>query len=355
MCVIVYKPRDVPVDMGVLKECWHKNDDGAGLMFSEDGKLRIAKGFMTWRSFRKYIKRRGIERLTRLPVAFHFRIATHGSRGERNCHPFQINENLAMMHNGVIQKVVKHISDDEDISDSEAFANRYVRSAFSVIGIDSLKGGTPINDLFDEFVGTSRLLFMDNDGEVGIVNERSGSWPKYGLGKDMWFSNMHWKPFTKLATTIHKGAGSIVKHADTPYGKYAGGSWPSLFLIDEEDDDWYCLACQTLFRRGDAKRSYFINGLSEQVVDCPECGHSDTCDVEDLHSNLSDDVMWSCYMCSGEFSTDEMLASGTDRQRCPICYSGHIYEGSERGMVERFGLDYLNTEVIERGDSAWPV
>ena len=76
MCVIAYKPRNVEVDMEVLKNCWDKNSDGAGLMFAENGKLKIAKGFMKWRSFRRYIKKRGMKTFTDLPVAFHFRIAT---------------------------------------------------------------------------------------------------------------------------------------------------------------------------------------------------------------------------------------------------------------------------------------
>lgn len=400
--MIVYKPREVPVDMDVLKECWDKNKHGAGLMFSEDGKLRIAKGFMKWRSLRRYIKRRGLKAFTDMPVAFHFRIATHGSQVERNCHPFQINENLAMMHNGIIRKMEQHIK-DEDISDSEAFADRYVKAAFSSIDITALKGGMPINDLFDEYIGGSKLLFMDNDGEVAIVNEKAGSWPSAGLGDGMWFSNMIWKPVPKSTVTSGKNTSSIISYAGdfriveawehgrkivkkyskktgallstsisheppSPPACFAsrldrqvtfGGSddhvsryRPSSFQPNGEDDDWYCLACAVFFRRGDANRSYWANGLTERIVDCPECGDSNTCDAEALYSeglDNNDETMWLCYMCGADFYTDEMSISTTDKKRCPVCYSVNIYESEEHDLVGRFGLDYFGAEVMERG------
>jgi hypothetical protein len=395
MCVIAFKPREVPVDMEVLKHCWDKNDDGAGLMFAENGVLKIAKGFMKWRSFRRYIKRRGIDTFTDLPVAFHFRIATHGTVKEQNCHPFTINKNLAMMHNGIIRKVDSMIGKDEDISDSEFFAYRYVIQAFNSIDIDCLKTGMPINELFDEFIGSSRLLFMDNDGEIALVNERGGSWPQLGLGKDWWFSNTLWKPMPKTKKTTAKGASIVSYEGDfrivevyehgrkivkkyskktglllsTSYNSYTppprsgagfdtlakpdaekehvGNHRPSAFEMD--DEDWYCMECHAYFARSEAKRSYWTNGLSKRIVDCPECGGADTHDVEDLHAPADDDIAWRCYLCGGESYSDELSVSGTGEIRCAICYSVNIYESSEQSLVDKYGAEYFSQEAHERG------
>jgi hypothetical protein len=349
---------------------------------------------LKWRSFRRYIKRRGVETFTDLAVAFHFRIATHGSKVERNCHPFHINENLAMMHNGVMRQMEKYIDDDSDISDSEAFVDRYLKQAFSSIDITALQGGQPINDLFDVFVGASKLLFMDNEGEVAIVNERVGTWSKYGLGKDMWFSNTRWKPIPKAKTSsasksVGKGSTTIKYDGDfrvveswengrkmvkkyskktgvllstsyshdplpppVPYKDRADDHVsrykPNAFNIDDEDDDWYCLECHSFFRRGDAKRSYWTNGLAKRIVDCPECGDSNTCEGEELYRDFEkNNETWLCFLCDADFYADEMSVSGSGETRCPICYSPHIYKSEEHHLVQRFGQDYFDAEVIE--------
>jgi hypothetical protein len=265
-----------------------------------------------------------------------------------------------------------------------------VKQAFSSIDISALKEGQPINDLFDDFIGASKLLFMDNDGDVAIVNERVGTWPKLGLGKDMWFSNMRWKPTPKPKTSsAAKKSGSTTISYDGEFRKvesYENGRKvtkkyskktgvllstsyshepppvpymdraddhvsrykPRPFTIDDEDDDWYCVECHSFFRRGDAKRSYWTNGLSKRIVDCPECGDSNTCEAEALYREYEkDSETYLCFLCGADFFEDEMSVTGSGEKRCPICYSLHVYKSEEHHLVERFGQDYFNAEVIE--------
>jgi hypothetical protein len=407
MCVIAYKPAELPVNMEVLKHCWDQNSDGAGLMFAENGKLKVAKGFMKWRSLKRYLKRRGLDSLADLPVVFHFRIATHGSVTERNCHPFKINENLAMMHNGVIRNVDNMIG-TEDISDSEFFANRYVRDAFSFIGVADLKEGQPINELYDLYIGASKLLFMDNNGEIAIVNERAGTWLKFGLGKDWWFSNTHWQALVKptkkttgfqptvsyegdfrIVEVWEQGRKVVKKYSkktgvlhSTSYSQY-GLSAPRVRLTDHDgnwlgrgahyepdaqksdteqehvgkyesnafeldDDDWYCIECHAFFSLREAKRSYWVNGLTERIVDCPECGDSNTCEADNLYEKDGDDQVYMCYLCGSESYTDELSISENGSKTCAICNSVNIYKIEEKHLVEQFGADYFDAEVIER-------
>lgn len=49
MCVIVYKPLEAPLPKEpLLRICWKRNPDGAGLMWPENGTLHFIKGLMTW-------------------------------------------------------------------------------------------------------------------------------------------------------------------------------------------------------------------------------------------------------------------------------------------------------------------
>jgi len=386
MCVIVYKPRDVEIDMKVLYECWESNSDGAGLMFAEDGKLKVAKGFMKWRSLKRYIKKTGINRLNALPICFHFRIATHGTVTERNCHPFSVDENMAMAHNGVISGMSKYIDEDEDVSDSEMFLRRYVRDAFSILHIKNMQKGEPINDLFASFIGANKLLFMDNDGEVAIVNETQGSWPKAGLGEGMWFSNTHWKPWPKPAKspaytpTTHKGYGfgSYVKgaafipangHVAAPKNGNSTNAKPATGLLthgtlawNESTDEWYCFECHSFFALGEARRSYWTNGMKDRIVDCPECGSPQTTEStgifdderEELRSQTpvsqEDAEEWTCYDCYSDFyEGDSELATvnGDARYQCPYCKGFKTYKDEYVGLVDRFGDAFFSAETID--------
>lgn len=411
MCVIVWKPREVPVDMEVLKECWDKNRDGAGLMYSEGGKLTVAKGFMKWRVFRRYIKRKGLDNLAALPVAFHFRIATHGSVKAINTHPFEVSDELAMMHNGVIRKVDKYIPKESDVSDSQMFAERFVKDAFSVINISSLAKGQPINDLFAEYIGTSKLLFMDAQGDVAIVNETGGTWAKTGLGEGMWFSNMNWKPYTGSTSfqgntrevTYWERGDKVVKKYDIKTGKCMSTSRtpvgsvvtsttfsqphrshtpplrhkPLPPVIDrwERDNEemWYCYECHESFSLGEAARTYWTNGLNERIVDCPSCGDSSTVPEDDLYDASfgndglaydDEDVdpadIYKCYTCNASFDDGHIKTkwtmsdkTGDLRLMCPDCESLNTYEPSEQNMVDKFGLDYfVSPDLIKGGADA---
>jgi len=345
MCVIVYKPKGVDIDMEKLQLCWEHNKHGAGLMFAEDGVLRVAKGFMKWRSFKRYIKRTKIKRLNKLPVVFHFRIATHGSIDPRNCHPFQMNDSLAMAHNGVMQNI--GIPEGEDISDSEAFLNRYVRDAFSSISIDALSNGMPINELFSKFIGSSKLVFMDNDGDVAIVNEGAGTWLE-----GTWHSNMLWKPYVKK-TRPTKGALNMTPwNPSLNYGPRMDAT--QLGVNSPEDlDDWYCFDCRAYFALGEARRSYWTNGMKDRIVDCPECTGPNTTEVcESMFDDQSEEldrwsIQWSCYDCVETFDEDSTVmeeVGGESRCVCPFCAGVNTYESEYQDMVDRFGASFFSAQ-----------
>ena len=58
MCIIVAKRSGIPMpDRTILHTCFENNPDGAGVMWTEDHKVHIRKGFMTVDDFRKSIEK----------------------------------------------------------------------------------------------------------------------------------------------------------------------------------------------------------------------------------------------------------------------------------------------------------
>lgn len=99
MCIIVYKPqgRMLP-SLDTLRACWDNNPDGAGIMWPDGEQVNIRKGFMTWPDFLKALDdvTSGID-VEGVPMALHFRIATHGAVVPGCCHPFAVKDSFDKM------------------------------------------------------------------------------------------------------------------------------------------------------------------------------------------------------------------------------------------------------------------
>lgn len=154
---------------------FENNPDGYGVMWAEDGKVMVRRG-MEWDGFKKVMMQ-----ITGKPHVTHFRWATHGDAQKKNCHPFQVTEDVWMMHNGIIDIPIW----EENRSDSYHFA-KYVVGPF-LKAYPHLYGTAK----FDEWVRTmagrgNKFAFIRSDGKMQIVNERAGTWINEGI----WTSNL---------------------------------------------------------------------------------------------------------------------------------------------------------------------
>ena len=76
-----------------LQNCWNNNDDGAGMLYIEDGQLQVEKfPNIGGDSFTQFYDRYTTVKTSpsgNLPMLLHFRIATHGMSDEY-LHPFLV-------------------------------------------------------------------------------------------------------------------------------------------------------------------------------------------------------------------------------------------------------------------------
>jgi len=180
MCIAINKPENVLIPHTYLEQSFLHNDDGAGFMYAQDGQLHIEKGFMTFDSF--------MEAYTpheEKPCVLHFRIKTHGDVNQDNTHPFQVGKDLGFVHNGIIGKV--DCSSDKKKSDTQHFNAQYLNVLYRQ---DSRFIYKPVfKDLIGEFIGHSKLVFLNNKGQSTIVNEKLGKWDN-----GVWYSNTSYMP-----------------------------------------------------------------------------------------------------------------------------------------------------------------
>lgn len=183
MCIAILNAGKV-IARKKLKNCWTNNDDGAGMLFIVNGKLKAEKfanehyamSDSNFNLFHERYMEVMSEKDEGTPVLVHFRIATHGLTPEY-LHPFMISEEVGFIHNGVIHGFGTAIK-----SDTSDFADLLTHiDAKSVEILDNPFVEESIYQFIDT---TNKVVFMDQTGDYRIFNESKGQW----IGEN-WFSN----------------------------------------------------------------------------------------------------------------------------------------------------------------------
>jgi hypothetical protein len=184
MCIAILNSPNITFSEDIIRNCWNNNRDGGGMIWSDvkTNQLHIYKEIKSFQSFfNKYLEVRRSN--PKSNVVLHFRISTSGGVNETNCHPFQVNKDLAFVHNGVISELN---GIDAKKSDTNLFNEIYLRK---------LPSDFIYNDailmLIKKFIGSSKLIFLNAYNEYTIVNEQNGQ--RDAEFEGCWFSNATYK------------------------------------------------------------------------------------------------------------------------------------------------------------------
>lgn len=177
MCIICAKKSGVEMpSLETMRIMWNNNDDGAGIMWNENNKVCIRKGFMKFEDFKDFVEELSNRiDIVNTSVVMHFRITTHGGTKPENCHPFPISDNvcnlqklkfsadIGMAHNGIINTVTPRdgVSDTMEFILSKVSLMRKISPRFYK------------NDGFKELINLdingSRIAFLDKDGNIETI------------------------------------------------------------------------------------------------------------------------------------------------------------------------------------------
>jgi hypothetical protein len=185
LCIAIYKEKGKVITRETLLECFNHNPDGAGFVYVADGKLYMEKGFFKFQDFYDaYLPHMEHQAL------IHFRIKTHGAVDKTNCHPFMITNNFAFIHNGTISG-----HGEKDFSDTYMFNEEVLKPMVKVFGIKSLWQPF-MKTVLEDYIGWSKLIFLDSRGNFNIYNEDKGEWVD-----GVWYSNTSYKPRQTYSTS----------------------------------------------------------------------------------------------------------------------------------------------------------
>ena len=193
MCIAILNKSGV-LSNKALNMASNNNPDGAGMMYARDGKVHIFKSLKNKEVIAEYKKFREDNHIT--PVVLHFRIATDGGITTDNCHPYRVNDDTALVHNGILSN---YSNQKTNMSDTRLFiVDILSKIDNSVLFTDYM------NKLIGQAIDYNKLIVLNESGLYMIVNEFLGHWDD---GKTNWFSNDSYKPAKPV---VYKAKGSSV-------------------------------------------------------------------------------------------------------------------------------------------------
>ena len=194
MCLIMFTKNINNIQKEWYKNSKDSNQDGLGVMFPQDGRLVVRKAINDkYQDTLFNAVKRKVKKGT--PVAFHQRFGTSGNKDITNVHPFKLlsidegdSIDLYMMHNGII-----NIKEVDNLCDTATYCEYVLKPLLKQD--NNLWHKHEFKVLMDLSIGNSKLLFMDNKGNVEIVGEDRGEWkdkvwlstPSY-IEKSSWYS-----------------------------------------------------------------------------------------------------------------------------------------------------------------------
>ena len=239
MCIAIYKPADQVIDHDTLRRSYEANPDGCGMAYLTDDGIEIE----TTMDFDVFYE--GYEQALReypdSPFLIHFRIATHGSVDENNCHPFYIESHhedvqRVFMHNGTITPLTGECNKVSGVSDTVVFGLAILEHL--PLGWED---NPAITKLIEHYIGWSKIVVMDEFGAVTIYNEQKGVWDN-----GVWYSNTTYKP-KPVMLPMHKPS---VDYYKNPH--------------------WY-MQCDFCDKWVDNTNKYLADGDKEPVLLCFDC------------------------------------------------------------------------------------
>lgn len=231
MCIAILKTKNGVITDEELRNSFKNNSDGAGIAYTSNNELRIVKGIFDVETFIKTVRQ--AEKLADNNILIHCRIGTSGKKNKNNTHPFVINNNTCLIHNGILDVDVPKGS---DINDTQIFIKKFMKG----IANDTIMKNQTYHSILKEMIGSNnKFVILNNKGEYKIINEDAGHW-KDGV----WFSNSTYQTYKY---TSFFGNYSYQKQFDY-YNKY----------YDEYDD------CEDYYYTG--KYNKFITQKDEEII-----------------------------------------------------------------------------------------
>lgn len=183
MCIIVAKKKEVELPkIEYLENSFDFNNDGAGFMYVDRGKVVIDKGYMKFKDFKHQYEKlcKKFNNFKDKALVMHFRIGTSGTNSRENTHPYAISDNykelhrtkvvtdLGVVHNGIIHSYTPTGKNKHNTNDTQEFIMKYLYPLYK--NYKDFYKNKYIMEGIGEITG-SKLTFLDTNEELYFVGD----------------------------------------------------------------------------------------------------------------------------------------------------------------------------------------
>lgn len=167
MCLLVHQPKGVTFDQNFLADVYSSNKDGLGIMFAENGTLRVFKTLpKNAEEFGDFYRAHAEGR----ECIWHARMQTHGDIDFENCHPYRVTDRVYLAHNGVLSS---GNTNDTSKSDTWHFIRNVIAPA--VEHDESIILDSDWQKFIGEMIGSSNKFgLMTAEGDAVTINRAAG-------------------------------------------------------------------------------------------------------------------------------------------------------------------------------------
>lgn len=222
MCLLVFVKANTRFPFSWFQDVHNSNPDGTGIMFVKDGQLASKKELTPTAEeayeFWLHNAPDGVD------YAMHFRMKTHGAIDVERVHPYPVNDDMLLMHNGILSHRVCGSDPDPKKSDTQTFAEQMGADLGDAVYNQA------VGRLLGEVIGASnRFIYAHATHGLTIINEDTGV--TTDLFPGCWFSNTYaWTP---------QRWGVKMSWGRTTYTSGSGIDWKKAYEEIDEGDGWY--------------------------------------------------------------------------------------------------------------------
>lgn len=286
MCMATYIPGNIEIPYEGLKNGAETNRDGHGWAVASRHGIEVGKSMNFEKALAGLIEARQLHGKDSLAL-FHSRFATHGTVDEFNVHPFYVDENTVVAHNGIMPANF-HPAKGDKRSDTQVFTDEFIDLFINPeTGVPSRRKGKELGKIIG---GGNKLVILSvasGEPRVRLINAYQGE-----QADGVWYSNGGYKPFYSYNRTWNYG--SCAAGVLGGRGAYSWDPWDEDFTDRKwtEHDGWvelnrrsgyYDAACDVCEALG------FVN------IDTDWCEMCNTCLV-----CYNDCKNCSCYWADGQ-------------------------------------------------------
>lgn len=202
MCIIIAKNKNNRLPKKAeLEYSFNHNHDGAGFMYTDNGKVIIDKGYMTFEKFyQRYIELcKKYNNFKDKSLVIHCRIGTGGGNTAQNTHPYPLSNSIDEMHkihnkceigiahNGIMSD---YRPEKGNYNDTQEFIKEFV---YNLLKLDKhFYKRTYFRDLIEKNANASyyrnKFAILDKNDNLYLIGD-------YVTEDNLSFSNENFKPY----------------------------------------------------------------------------------------------------------------------------------------------------------------